>query len=338
MARLFHAQTLMNWSGVRHSCTILALANTLGSHFMNRDAWAQQGATPQASATSKSASPQRSTREGQESKGVSQMAVQDTSDRATRSQASRLPVRDTVVVVMQKSSGRDWSPLIIALVSVAATVIVTWLTNRQRAGEFKQTLQQRGEELTKTLDQKNDELTKTLAQKQVELDRTLAIKQAELDRTLGSQAREEEAAELRKRLTTFYGPLKQQMELARVLHERLLQGDPKRTRENFRTLITLLTDDTLTPNDKAIVEELVATTSSIRTLIMKAEGVVEDIELLRVLSTAAAHFRILDLAAAGKIRGEVSRFESSTYPRELDGMVDAEIARIRLRLQILAQV
>jgi hypothetical protein len=233
------------------------------------------------------------------------------------------PVRrlsqDTLVVRLEKSEGRDWTPVVIALVSVTSTVLVsvlvTWITVRQ----------------------KNRELEQTLSLKQKELDQSLALKQQELDRTLGMRLREQDRAELTRRLTTFLGPLKQQLDLAFVLYRRLCQGDPdRRTREGFRTLVALLAEEPFSGNDRAILDELVTTTSAIRELIMGAEGYVENEELLRVLSMAAAHFRLLGLAATGKIKGEVARFESSTYPRELDVLVDTEIARVRAMLDATA--
>ena len=216
----------------------------------------------------------------------------------------QLPAADTVVVQLKESGGpegRDWTPVVIALVSVAASVLATSITARQKNRELAQ---------------------------------ALSLKERELDRTLGMRLRELERAELTRQLTTFLGPLKQQLDLAFVLYGRLCQGDPeRRTRDGFRTLVALLSAEEFSDNDRAIVAELVATTSHIRELIMSAEGYVEDQALLRALSMAAAHFRLLELAAAGKIKGEVTRFKSSTYPRELDGLVDAEIGRVRAKLK-----
>jgi hypothetical protein len=217
-----------------------------------------------------------------------------------------------LVVQLKRSEGRDWTPVVIALVSLGVSVVTVSITAWQ----------------------KNRELAQGLSLKDRELQQALGLKQQELDRTLGMRLREQERAELTRRLATFLGPLKQQLDLAFVLYGRLCQGDPgRRTRDGFRTLVALLTDESFSENDRAILDELVATTSKIRELIMTAEGHVEDQALLRALSVAAAHFRLLELAAAGKIKGEVARFESSTYPRELDGLVEAEIARVRSRLE-----
>jgi hypothetical protein len=224
---------------------------------------------------------------------------------------------DTIVVQLRKSEGRDWTPVIIALVSIGASVLATWITAWQ----------------------KNRELSQTLKLKERELEQALGLKQQELDRTLGMRVREQERAELTRRLTTFLGPLKQQLDLAYVLYQRLCQGDPeRRTREGFRTLVALLSGETFSDNDRAILDELVATTSRVRELIMGAQGHVDDPAVLHALSVAAAHFRLLELAAAGKIKGEVTRFESSTYPRELDDLVDAEIDRVRARLVESAKI
>lgn len=234
---------------------------------------------------------------------------------AVKGNAPTTPTRwlpsDTLVVQLKKSEGRDWTPVIIALVSIGATVLATSITAWQ----------------------KNRELAQTLELKERELGQALGLKQQELDRTLGMRLREQERAELTRRLTTFLGPLKQQLDLAYVLYQRLCQGDPeRRTRGGYRTLVALLSGETFSDNDRAILDELVATTSRVRELIMGAQGQVDDPALLHALSVAAAHFRLLELAAAGKIEGEVARFESSTYPRELDGLVDAEIGRVRARL------
>ncbi len=223
---------------------------------------------------------------------------------------------DTLTVRVVSTGPRDHTTVQVAIVTALVSVVSTLIG------------------VGVTLNLKNKEL----AQKQSELDRTLAMKQSEVDRTINLRLREQERAELTRRLTAFYGPLKQKLDLARVLHDRLLQGDPRRTRDNFRTLLSLLHEEAFSGNDRAIIHELVATTRSIRLLIMKSEGIVEDQNLLRVLSTAAAHFRLLELADKGKIVGEVERFESSTFPRELDGMVASVITKTRERLQELGRI
>lgn len=233
------------------------------------------------------------------------------------SQAADRASTDTLTVRLVSSAGRDWTPVIIALVSVAASVLAMMITARQ----------------------KNRELAQTLALKQKELDQALALKQQELDRTLGLRIREQERAELTRRLSTFYGPLKQHLMLARVLHDRLRAGDPEhRTRDQFRTLVALLRNDDFSGNDKAIIQELVSTTNAARELIMTSEGIVEDEGLLTTLSKAAAHFRMLELAATKKITGEVNRFESSTFPRELDEVLERTIVDIRSRIQEFSRI
>lgn len=234
---------------------------------------------------------------------------------------------ESLTVRLVPTGSRDHTTIhvaiVTALVSILSTLIGVGVTLRLKNMD---------------LAQKQGELDRTLAMKQAELDRTLDMKEKELERTINLGVREQERLELTRRLTTFYGPLKQKLDLARVLHDRLLQGDPRRTRDNFRTLTSLLREEEFSKNDRAIIHELVVVTRSIRLLIMQSEGIVEDQDLLRVLSTAAAHFRLLELADKGRIVGEVERFESSTFPREVDAMVAAAITKTRGRLQELGRI
>lgn len=232
----------------------------------------------------------------------------------------QLTMPDTLTLRSVPSTRRDYAAILLALMSAITTLLAVSL-GHFFAGRIK-----------------DKELKQALQLKDKELEQALRLKEMELDRTLGLKARETERAELDRRLSTFFGPLKQKLDIARVLHDRLREGDPEhRKRGEFRTVIALLRGDEFSENDRMLINELVATTRSIRKLILGSEGIVEDERLLRTLSMAASHFRILELAAAGKLKGDAARFENTgTYPVELDAMLQEALDKLRKRKEELS--
>jgi hypothetical protein len=145
--------------------------------------------------------------------------------------------------------------------------------------------------------------------------------------------RHAEASELRRRLTTFDGPLSQYLALSKKLHEALRAGDVGRQSGQFRTLIALLDGVRFSPNDWALIDALVTITTRARKLVLSGKGVVESRELLDLLADAAAHWEILSLAAHGEIVGDSQRFARWVFPRNLDDAIDQTIASLEAEIK-----
>jgi len=149
-------------------------------------------------------------------------------------------------------------------------------------------------------------------------------------KTLLQKDREDERKEIRERLTTFFGPMQQLLAVSKRLTEVFKNG------VEFRTLLRLLEGTTYTGNDALILDEIITVTSAIEELITGKSGLVEDSDLRKLLSEAAAHFRVLRLARSGKLKGESDRFAGLVYPDKLEPMIDNEIERLNRRLTELA--
>jgi len=147
------------------------------------------------------------------------------------------------------------------------------------------------------------------------------------------KANELEIAALEARLSEFYGPFLQLSEenkrLADLLRSR--QGD------GFRTLTALLGDTwaaSAEATDKNLVAQIVENGVTLRQLIRDKAGPASR-ALQPYFARASAHFTILELAHKGELKGEPKKFADYVYPRQLDGVLDLERARLEKRRDML---
>jgi hypothetical protein len=70
-------------------------------------------------------------------------------------------------------------------------------------------------------------------------------------------------------------------------------------------------------------------------MILTNSGLIDDEELKQVLQRASAHYTLLRLAYEGQITGQIERFKEHVFPRELTPKIEAEIARLKGRLEEL---
>lgn len=154
--------------------------------------------------------------------------------------------------------------------------------------------------------------------------------------TMQSKAYEEERKAIREKRDRFYGPFTQLRGISKNLHHifNSRRGEEERSRFSneegkFRTLIALCRGHVFTGVDKVLLDEIVRIGDESASLITKEIGLVDNPKLQAELSRAAAHYRIIKLAAEGKLTTDGNEFEGFTFPHELDGKIDELDARLR---------
>jgi hypothetical protein len=165
------------------------------------------------------------------------------------------------------------------------------------------------------------------------------------------------------RLNEFYGPLLTYLSVVDSLHRLFYIGKPP----EFRTLTFLLDPEqeyqtstgrskvVLSDSDRMILEEILELEDKTEQHIIKSCGLVEDSRLafsyvpdptktdvdpkvfenLGLLSILVSHFRVLRMAYEKKISAEVERYKSYVYPRELNGILRANITELQSQLRDL---
>lgn len=172
---------------------------------------------------------------------------------------------------------------------------------------------------------------------------------------------EEKRGLINKKLNEFYGPLQTYLNTSREIFRIFATNKPK----GFRTLTYLLNPTqfyqspsgediqiNLDANDKVLLDEIFVIGEKIETLIIEKSGLV-DVEALRVkylpnkgftdvtlegnglLAIAIVHLRLIRLAYKGVLQGNVERFESYVYPRELNGIIEKRIQELQSELEDL---
>lgn len=147
-------------------------------------------------------------------------------------------------------------------------------------------------------------------------------------RTLKQLRLGDEKKEIFKKLNEFYGPYQQKLETSRQLYDKLKEGKPA----DFRTLTFLLDGNKFSGNDKAIYEEIRKITDELEELRMEKGGLVDELDLQKLLAKAGAHYRIISMAYDDKLKGETKRFEDYVYPRELNNSISDKINRLQQRI------
>lgn len=161
--------------------------------------------------------------------------------------------------------------------------------------------------------------------------RTLKGARYATDAGTWQRSNETELKAIETLLDRFYGPLLQKSETNRLLARdlRARQSD-----SSHFILLERLFDKSwlaaLSPGEKALVDELVANAGAIRSFI--AENVPMSAVLIPYLARADAHYRVLELAAAGKL-GEDPKpwLDLYVYPRQVDRVLELEVERLQRR-------
>ncbi|MEZ5952176.1 MAG: hypothetical protein R3C12_23900 [Planctomycetaceae bacterium] len=134
--------------------------------------------------------------------------------------------------------------------------------------------------------------------------------------------------------------------------------------DDFRTLTFLLDPNQtyqvdgksvtveMTQGDRQLLAEILDIASKIESLVLDKAGLVENSKLMTgytpnaavtdvnpdafkemgLLAVLLTHFRVLRLAADGKLSGELQRYKDYVYPRELDSTVLSHIEALRSQL------
>jgi hypothetical protein len=163
--------------------------------------------------------------------------------------------------------------------------------------------------------------------------RALETAQRNSDASIWQKANETELREIQAKLDEFYVPF----QLLSKANHQIAQDVRARQPEGYRMLLKLFDKnwrDSLSDGDKKLVEIVCGNGEELRALIASKSGLVDD-KILPYLSRASAHFRILHLAYNGELGTDPERFRDYVYPRELDGVLALEIARLRSRIEEL---
>lgn len=146
-----------------------------------------------------------------------------------------------------------------------------------------------------------------------------------------------EAEYLQNKLDKFYGPFILESEANYLMAQdlRSRQPDP----EEYRLLDKLFDKkwrDSLSPGDKALVEEICSTGGRLASVIKDNAGLV-DSRILPYISRAISHFRVLSLANDNKLGDDSAPFLSYVYPKSLDPVLRMELDRLQKRMTLLRQ-
>jgi len=140
--------------------------------------------------------------------------------------------------------------------------------------------------------------------------------------------------DIQEKLNSFYGPFRQLLGTSERLYNefRAHQPDP----DSFRTLTALLRGKQFTGNDEILLRQIIEITEKLDDMILSKSELIDE-RLQPTLWEASTHFRLIRLAHRGHLSGEPERFERFVYPRELNSQIEAEIQRLRGKLEDLRQ-
>lgn len=145
-----------------------------------------------------------------------------------------------------------------------------------------------------------------------------------------------EIASIEHRLTQFIGPFIHLSEENKILAAELKRTQPSGA--EFRTLTALLMPgwlDGLSEGDQNLLRAVVANGVKLRRMISEEGGSAVSPQLMPYFSKVSAHFRFLELAAAGSLDKDPARYSEYVYPRQLDGVMAAEQQRLHVRREML---
>jgi len=142
-----------------------------------------------------------------------------------------------------------------------------------------------------------------------------------------------EREEIRYKLNNFFGPFKALRTESRLLYDAFAKQPKLEVRERtgkdwFRTLRHLAEGKDFSPEDRAILEEILKIEQKEIKLIEKEGWAVNNLKLSELLGKFATHIRLLALASNHKIDGMSDDLKHIVYPREMDGAIESEIRRL----------
>ena len=145
-----------------------------------------------------------------------------------------------------------------------------------------------------------------------------------------------EIESIEHRLTEFVGPFIHLSAENKILAAELKRKQPGGS--DFRTLTALLTPgwlDGLSDGDRNLLAAVVANGAALRKMISEKGGSAVSPQMMPYFSKASAHFRFLELAAAGSLDKDPARYSEYVYPRQLDGVMGLEQLRLHKRREAL---
>lgn len=143
--------------------------------------------------------------------------------------------------------------------------------------------------------------------------------------------RDDERKEIYKKLNEFYAPFDQLRQKSSRLYE-VFKGSRG---DEFRTLPALLRKEDFSQNELQLLQEIISIDKQLEIMIIEKSGLIDKPDIRILLSKAATHFYIIRAASEGMLVGDVDRFISYVFPRELDDAIKQEISDLNLRLKAL---
>jgi hypothetical protein len=150
---------------------------------------------------------------------------------------------------------------------------------------------------------------------------------------------EDEQKEIYKKLNEFYGPLSllrgKSEQIYRIFSERFKKENP-----DFRTLHYIMSNDesAFTEDEHALLKQILEIGTKVEDLVITKSGLIDDIELRSLLSRLLTHTSILKLAYEGNLKGDSSKFDLATFPRDLDKLITKKVDELKVRLEEIKKV
>lgn len=152
---------------------------------------------------------------------------------------------------------------------------------------------------------------------------------------LKAKQQDEERAQIRKKLDELYGPLLQLRMKSNLLYQKFSENF-RASDQNFSTLIYLLNGHVFTGNDDVLLKEIIEIGKRTENLIHDKAGLIDDTNLRTViLPRATTHFLVLRLAYQRALVGDISKYRSLTFPKDLDTLLENRKKTLEDRLDKL---
>jgi len=138
-------------------------------------------------------------------------------------------------------------------------------------------------------------------------------------------------------LDEFYGPFYQLRKKSNLIYEKFREkynSDP-----DFSTLTYLLDGKKFSANEEELLKEIIKIGEECEKLIHSKAGLIDDQNLrTNVIPRASTHFLILRLAHNGNLVGDVIKFKSHVFPKELDGLIEKRRGELEKQLTLLNKI
>ena len=140
-------------------------------------------------------------------------------------------------------------------------------------------------------------------------------------KNLNAKKQEEEKKEIQKRLDEFYGPFYQLRKKSHLIYEKFREN--YNSDSDFSTLTYLLDGKKFSKNEEELLNEIIKIGEECEKLIHSKAGLIDDTNLrTNIIPRASTHFLILRLAHKGSLIGDVEKFKSHVFPKELDDLLE----------------